>query len=103
MLEIDYSTNAPERTIKVSAAGRMYAEQAADFRRLMLEKLDAGLIYIELDLSRLTYMDSAGLGVLISLNKKVAGVDGSLRLTGLTGEIKNLFELTRLHQVFEIR
>ncbi|CAM4284819.1 hypothetical protein [Paenibacillus tarimensis] len=52
-----------------------------------------------LSITSIVIQTVAELNVLIRMNKKIAGVDGSLRLTGLTGEIQILSELARLHQM----
>jgi anti-sigma B factor antagonist len=52
------------------------------------------------DLSHLDYVDSAGLEVFISLHKRCVKEGGSLAVRGLSGPVKELFEITRLDKVF---
>lgn len=56
---------------------------------------------IDVDLSRTTFVDSEGLGALISAHKAVAPRGGSVRLHGASRNVRELFRLTRLDEIFE--
>ncbi len=55
-----------------------------------------------LDLSQLDFIDSAGLGVLVSLVKALRARGGDMRLVGLRDPVRMIFRLTRLDRVFKI-
>jgi anti-sigma B factor antagonist len=76
---------------------------AQEMKAELLKLLEKGPQRLGLDLSRVTFVDSSGLGALVAVLKKV-GVDASssLRLWGLTREVKSVFELTQLYKVFDI-
>ncbi len=48
------------------------------------------------------YIDSSGLGALVSLSKKIREAGGDLRLSGLNDDLRTLFELTKLDTLFTI-
>jgi anti-sigma B factor antagonist len=54
------------------------------------------------DLSAVSYIDSSGLTTLIGAYKRLKKVNGHLRLCGMNSKIKNIFEITNLHHLFEI-
>jgi anti-sigma B factor antagonist len=54
------------------------------------------------DLSNLRFVDSSGIGVLLSCRKQVSASGGDLKLCGVAKQVRVLFELVRLHRVFEI-
>ena len=54
------------------------------------------------DLSEVTYMDSAGLAALIEAMQKVEGYGGKFLLAGLQETVRSIFEISRLDQVFQI-
>ena len=54
------------------------------------------------DFSQTGYIDSSGLGVLVSLSKKIREAGGALRLANLNDDLKTLFELTKLDTLFQI-
>ena len=57
-------------------------------------------VFIDLSVTR--FIDSSGLGVLLSLNKTVRARGGVLKLLNPSSAVAQLIELTRLHRVFEI-
>src|ERR1700678_1814410 len=62
-------------------------------------KEDAKLV---LDLSTIEFVDSTGLGALVSCLRQAHASGGEIKLTGLTKSARALFELVRMHRVFEI-
>ena len=54
------------------------------------------------DLSRLLFVDSSGLGVILSALRTLNSRGGDLKLCGLTQQVRVLFELVRMHRIFEI-
>src|SRR5206468_6241994 len=64
--------------------------------------VDAGRTKIVLNLSRLTYVDSAGLGSLVGLLKTTQDAGGQLKLCQLTSKVSALLETAALGPAFEI-
>lgn len=64
---------------------------------------DDGRRKIVLDFSNVEYLSSAALGKLITMNKKVADSGGKLRLCAIRPDIYEVFAITRLNKVFDIR
>jgi anti-sigma B factor antagonist len=54
------------------------------------------------DLSQLRFVDSSGLGLLLSSLRQVHSTGGDLKLCGMNKAVRALFELVRMHRVFEI-
>jgi anti-sigma B factor antagonist len=65
----------------------------------MIDKKPERLV---VDLSSVTYIDSAGLAALISAMQRVEGYGGKFLLAGLQGTICDIFERVRLDQVFQV-
>ena len=57
---------------------------------------------IVVDLSRATYIDSAGLGALILAMQEVEAYGGRFFLTGLHESVRSILETSRLDQIFQI-
>ena len=57
---------------------------------------------IELDLSKVNYMDSTGLGIFVAFYKKVTRDNASLKLVGLSNRLVRLFEITGLSELMSI-
>lgn len=64
---------------------------------------DDGRRKIVLDFSNVEYLSSAALGKLITMNKKVGDSGGTLRLCSIRPDIFEVFAITRLNKVFDIR
>ena len=54
------------------------------------------------DLSSLRFIDSSGLGALLSGLRKVSEYHGELKLCGLSDAVRDLFALVRMNRVFDI-
>jgi anti-sigma B factor antagonist len=65
----------------------------------MIEKQPERIV---IDLSRVTYIDSAGLAVLMLAMKKIEAYGGNFFLAGPRETIRSIFESSRLDQIFEI-
>jgi anti-sigma B factor antagonist len=72
------------------------------FGRYADQMIAAGRLQIVLDLSEVTYIDSAGVGMLVAKSKRVAQHGGSIRLARLTARSHHLLGLLKLKLVFEI-
>ena len=65
-------------------------------------RVDEGERQFLIDFSPTGYIDSSGLGALVSISKRVREAGGELRLAGLNEDLRSLFELTKLDTLFAI-
>ena len=77
------------------------ASNAEEFKRDMAPAVDAHAKLV-LDLSRLRFVDSSGLGAFISCLRKLNAKGGDLKLCGMSKQVRAVFELVRMHRVFDI-
>ena len=77
------------------------ASNAEQFKRDSAALL-AGSSRVVFDMSRLQFVDSAGLGALLSCMRKLSGAGGDLKLIGLTKPVRATFEVSRMHRIFDI-
>jgi anti-sigma B factor antagonist len=77
------------------------AGNAGEFKRDIAPLLDAHANLV-LDLSRLRFVDSSGLGAFISCLRKLNAKGGDLKLCGMSKPVRAVFELVRMHRVFDI-
>lgn len=80
---------------------RIDASKAPAFKDEMTRCIEAGQNQIVLDLSQVDFIDSSGLGALVSCLKRL-GPRGSLAVAGATGAVSRLFTLTRMDRVFAL-
>jgi anti-sigma B factor antagonist len=77
------------------------ASNVRDFREGM-QKLIKDKTRVVLDMSSLKFVDSSGLGALISCLRETNGRKGDFRLSNMSRSVLALFELMRMHRVFSI-
>lgn len=82
----------------VVVAGRLDAAQAPSAQAY----LDGVEGTVTLECTKLEYISSAGLGVLLKTQKRLLGVGGKLRLTGLSPHLRDIFVYSGFDQLFEI-
>jgi anti-sigma B factor antagonist len=81
---------------------RLDAHNSADLKLEFLKLFESGSQHLLVDLKDVRFIDSSGLGALVSGFKNATSSHGNLRLAALQPQVKSMFELTRLHRVFEI-
>lgn len=82
--------------------GSLDADSIPVFKKHAYDALDNGKIKFVLDASNMEFVDSMGLGVLISFLRKVKEKDGDVKIAGLTADVKTIFEITRLYRLFDV-
>ena len=80
---------------------RVTADEAAQLKEQILKCVNHGYNSIILDLSEVTFIDSSGLGALISSLKSV-GQAGTLAISGARSPVMTTFRLTRMDRVFRM-
>lgn len=70
-------------------------------REKVLELLEAGQRNILLNLNKVKYMDSAGIGELVACYKRAKEKNGTVKLLSPSGKVSDLLQLTKLEEVFE--
>lgn len=78
---------------------RLDATVAPGFRQAVLQLVEGGDTRMVLDLARLEFLDSSGLGAMVSILKAL-GSKGALAVAGVHGAVLSLFQLTRMDKVF---
>lgn len=86
----------------VDVEGQLIVGNRQELKQRVLEELDGGERRFVIDFQETGYIDSSGLGVLVSLSKKIREQGGELRLSGLNEDLRTLFELTKLDTLFRI-
>jgi anti-sigma B factor antagonist len=81
---------------------RLMMADAADARGSLKNIISNGSGKLILDLTNTAFMDSSGLAVLVSSLQAARKKDGDVYLVGMGTTVRALFELTRLHTVFQI-
>ncbi|MDD2853687.1 MAG: STAS domain-containing protein [Desulfuromonadaceae bacterium] len=81
---------------------RLDANNSEELKRELHRHFDSGKKNLIIDLAEIHFIDSSGLGALVSAYKNASLMHGTLKLSGLQSQVKSMFELTRLYRVFDI-
>ena len=95
-------TNAEGVTVVRPSGERLDIEVAADFRAMLLSLIEQGHRRLVVDLSDVSFIDSSGLGALVSALKTLKRSDngGDVRLARVQAPVVSLLEIIRLNRVF---
>jgi anti-sigma B factor antagonist len=87
----------------VDAAGRItLGEGASTLRDTIRDLAAAGNKNLLLNLAEVSYIDSSGIGELVSAFTTVANAGGKVKLLNLTKRVQDLLQITKLYTVFEV-
>lgn len=95
---VDY----PHATVISVMEARLDAHNSPELKSMILQQFDADKANLIIDLNEVRFIDSSGLGVLVSGFKNASARNGALLLCSMQPQVKSMFELTRLHRVFDI-
>ena len=89
-------------TIVRPVGERLDIEVASDFRAMLLSLIEQGHRRLVVDLTDVSFIDSSGLGALVSALKtlKRSDVGGDVRLARVQAQVVSLLEIIRLNRVF---
>ncbi|MGD0125207.1 Anti-sigma factor antagonist [Acidobacteriia bacterium SbA2] len=92
-----------DSVIVIDISGRItLGEGCAQLRELIRDQLGKGNKQILLNLADVTYIDSSGIGELVSAYTAVSNQGGQLKLLNLTKKVHDLLQITKLYTVFDI-
>ena len=87
----------------VDVSGRItLGEGCTQLRELIREQLGKGNKNVLLNLGDVSYIDSSGIGELVSSYTAVSNQGGSLKLLNLTKKVQDLLQITKLYTIFDV-
>jgi len=90
-------------TIQVlECGGSLDADTVSGFKKIAYDLVSGGSTQFIIDCKDLNFIDSMGLGVLISLLRRVRQRQGDVKVVSLSDDVKTIFEITRLHRLFDV-
>lgn len=99
-MELATKTEEQLRIVSVQDS-RIDAAVAIEFKDAMRVQTDGGPDMVVLDLSKVEFIDSSGLGAIVAAMKSM-GTERRLALAGLTPTVERVFKLTRMDSVFSV-
>ncbi len=96
------TTKAANDVTVVAVEGQLIVANRHELKQIVQDAMDQGARRFVIDFTRTAYIDSSGLGALVSMSKRVRQGGGDLRLSGLNEDLRSLFDLTKLDTLFAI-
>jgi anti-sigma B factor antagonist len=101
-IEVEARRVEPGITV-LSFAGRLtLGHRLTEVEHALKQRISGGERKLVLDLSRLDFLDSAGIGMLVVLAGAMEQVNGKIRLAGANERIRQIFAITHLDRVIPI-
>ena len=88
--------------VVVSIGGQLVTANRHELKEAVLRELETGARRFRVDFADTGYVDSSGLGVLVSISKRIRDAAGTLQLANLNEDLVTLFALTKLDTLFDI-
>jgi anti-sigma B factor antagonist len=85
----------------VEVTGKLTSLESGALNNSIAQLLKEGRKQILLNLKRLTYLDSSGIGELVRTYLSVIKRDGEMKVVGLTDKAEEILKITKLYQVFQ--
>lgn len=101
-MELDVKLEHDGDTCVISLAGEVDVYTSPSFKERLVKAIDDGCMRIVVDLEAVDFIDSSGLGVLVSGLRRVKEQDGSIRLVCTREPIMKVFRITGLDRVFPV-
>jgi len=101
-MQLRMSTRALEDVLVVDCSGRLvFGEESASLRDTV-KNLLAQSPKLVLNLREVNYIDSGGLGTLVSLYTSARNAGGAVKLASLSQRVGDLLQITKLLTIFEV-
>jgi anti-sigma B factor antagonist len=98
----DFETTTRGDVTLLSVRGNLDAKTSADLKPEVVKIGDSGTKKVVVDLQGLTLIDSSGVGVLISLFKRLRAAGGQVCFAGVQAQPKEVFRLLRLDRSLDL-
>ncbi|MGH8794992.1 MAG: STAS domain-containing protein [Stackebrandtia sp.] len=102
-MELTLDTRTAGRRTVVEVRGEIDMYTSSQLRAALLKLLNQGAVDIAIDVDRVEFCDSTGLGVFIGMLRRLREVGGSLLIVCARPQMLKIFQLTGLDKVLDIR
>lgn len=99
-MELDISSERREGVCVVRVSGEVDVYTSPKLKAALVEAADDGCTTVVVDMDRVGFIDSSGLGVLVGALRRVREADGDLRIVCSRDNVVKIFRITGLDRVF---
>ncbi len=91
-----------EEQTTITLGGDFTSDLLNDFRSMVQQEIDAGNISLTIDFTDAVIIDSMGIGCLVATHNTLKQKDGTLQLSNVPENLKDVFKVMRLDRIFPI-
>ncbi len=96
------SEDKTENTVVLKLEGRFDASSTSSVKGKVDAVIESNVRNLVIDMGGISFIDSSGLGTLVAALRTVNKAGGNIKISSLKDQVRSIFELTRLHHLFEI-
>lgn len=101
-MEMKQVYSPEEKILRIALHGEVDVNNIAEFKEALVSGIEQKSPNVLLDCEQLKYIDSTGLGVLVSAYKKAKDLGGSIQIVHLKPYLQKIFTITTLDKIFGI-
>lgn len=95
--------NVEKRNNELYISGEIDVSNCSEFKSIVLEHVNDTNEDMVMNFENLQYIDSAGLGIVVGIYKRLKEKDAKLIISGCGNNIRKLFTITKLDTLIEVR
>ena len=99
---MDFETTKIDAVTVVAMEGNLDTNTSVDAQSHINALIDEGATKLLTDFTKVDFVSSAGLRVLLATAKKLGGIGGSLRICGLNEAVNEVFEISGFSTILEV-
>ena len=102
-MNIEVETEREEKALVLLPVGRLDSANARSFEQIVMEQISGGEQSLIVDFSRLTFISSSGMRVLLIAAKRLQATQGKLVLCEMKEHIEEVFRISGFDQIIPIK
>ena len=99
---MEYAMRSEGDVTIISCQGRVDAYSSPHFKEYLKDLIDKRHTRVIIAMEQVEFLDSSGLGALVACLRKAKEKKGDIKISGLTPEVRSIFDMTRVSRLFEI-
>jgi anti-sigma B factor antagonist len=101
-MELDIRTESTGTQCEITLRGEVDVYTAPKLKEALVSAIEGGCANVVVDLDGISFIDSSGLGVLVSALRRARERDGAVRIVCTRENILKIFRITGLDKVFPV-
>ncbi len=101
-MKIDSQIDKDKKIKVFHVEGEVDIHHLKNLKAEIMDSIESNGWTYEINMEKVTYLDSSGLGLLVYIKKEITRHNGKLRILNVSEQVLNVFKVTKLDEFFEI-